>query len=154
MRVLRPSASPYHSGSVWAAVRLLALLLVAGLVLTAAHVVLALGADPAAIGIAGYQVPAPFAPGDPEILTMPGSAGLATTASITGKCLRVSCSTAASFRVGTSALAYPDGGANVNANYNEMNASTPESMCLSGTQTTLAFYTASAGTCRVAARGP
>lgn len=152
-----PRINPDRGGSLWAVVRLFAVVLAAGLVLTAVPVAYALTADTASSAVAGYQVPSPFAVLESEEVTLPGGAPIATTVSLAGKCARVSCDTAAAFRAGPASIATADGGAPAVSSHDaKLKADVPESMCFSGgtTMTTLVFYSASSGTCTVSRRGP
>lgn len=111
------------------------------------HIVRALNDQSASGSLAAYAAPSPFAPNVPEKVTLSSGGSASTVSTITGKCLRVSCTAAVSFRAGS-------GAQTAVADDNQMAASTPETMCLSSTQTTIAFYLASgSGACYVATRG-
>jgi hypothetical protein len=96
---------------------------------------------------AGYMVAVSFAPGIPEKVVLSGGASASTASTVTGKCLRITCTVTAAFRVGTGALsAVTDDNA-------ILATSPPETICLNSAQTKVAFFSASAGACLVAVQG-
>lgn len=94
-------------------------------------------------GKSPMSTPAPMAPGIPANVALVGTTSAGTTLAITGQCVRISCSVACQYRVTV-------GSSTAVATDNELPAGTPERFCLTDTQNTITFFSATAGTAKVA----
>lgn len=94
-------------------------------------------------GKSPMSTPAPMAPGIPVNVALAGAASAGTTLALGGQCVRISCSVACQYRVTA-------GSSTAVATDNDLPAGTPERFCLTDAQNTITFFSATAGTAKVA----
>lgn len=114
-----------------------------GLTLGAAASAFAVEPSGAKTARATFAVPATMAPGIPTNLALTGAASIGTTLATPGVCVRISCSVDCQFRV-------TSGSSTAVATDNELPAAWPTPFCLLNNQDTITFFSAAAGTAKVA----